>query len=80
VTAPLAKVGRWTQIYLHFNSERKIQNGRHNQTLMDSQEQATSRENRDQESCPLIEVWIDETERRTWFLVEAGQREMTSGH
>jgi starvation-inducible DNA-binding protein len=28
----------------------------------------------------LIEVWIDETERRTWFLFEAAQREMTSGH
>jgi starvation-inducible DNA-binding protein len=28
----------------------------------------------------LIEVWIDETERRTWFLFEAGRREMTTGH
>src|SRR5206468_7257975 len=28
----------------------------------------------------LIEIWIDETERRTWFLFEASRREMTSGH
>jgi starvation-inducible DNA-binding protein len=37
-------------------------------------------EHRDVASTSLIEVWIDETERRTWFLFEAGQREMTSGH
>jgi starvation-inducible DNA-binding protein len=24
-------------------------------------------------SASLIEVWIDETERRTWFLFEAGR-------
>jgi len=37
-------------------------------------------EHRDVATTSLIEVWIDETERRTWFLFEAGQREMTSGH
>ena len=37
-------------------------------------------EHRDIASASLIEVWIDETERRTWFLFEASQREMTSGH
>ncbi|MGA7290950.1 MAG: DNA starvation/stationary phase protection protein [Terriglobales bacterium] len=28
----------------------------------------------------LIEVWIDETERRTWFLFEAGHRKDSTGH
>ena len=37
-------------------------------------------EHRDIATASLIEVWIDETERRTWFLFEAGQREMTTGH
>lgn len=37
-------------------------------------------EHRDVATTSLIEVWIDETERRTWFLFEAAQREMTSGH
>jgi starvation-inducible DNA-binding protein len=37
-------------------------------------------EHRDIATASLIEVWIDETERRTWFLFEAGRREMTSGH
>jgi starvation-inducible DNA-binding protein len=37
-------------------------------------------EHRDVATASLIEVWIDETERRTWFLFEAGRREMTSGH
>src|SRR5438045_1763072 len=31
-------------------------------------------ENRDVASASLIEVWIDETERRTWFLFEACRR------
>src|SRR6516225_3424113 len=35
---------------------------------------------RDVATASLIEVWIDETERRTWFLFEASQREMTGGH
>jgi starvation-inducible DNA-binding protein len=37
-------------------------------------------EHRDFATASLIEVWIDETERRTWFLFEASQREMTGGH
>jgi starvation-inducible DNA-binding protein len=35
---------------------------------------------RDIATASIIEVWIDETERRTWFLFESGAREMTSGH
>jgi starvation-inducible DNA-binding protein len=31
-------------------------------------------EHRDIASASLIEVWIDETERRTWFLFEATRR------
>jgi starvation-inducible DNA-binding protein len=37
-------------------------------------------EHRDFATASLIEIWIDETERRTWFLFEASGREMTSGH
>ncbi|HEX4592217.1 MAG TPA: DNA starvation/stationary phase protection protein [Gemmataceae bacterium] len=37
-------------------------------------------EHRDVATASLIEVWIDETERRTWFLFESGQRGMTGGH
>ena len=37
-------------------------------------------EHRDIATASLIETWIDETERRTWFLFEASQREMTQGH
>jgi len=32
-------------------------------------------EHRDVATTSLIEVWIDETERRTWFLFEASRRE-----
>jgi starvation-inducible DNA-binding protein len=32
-------------------------------------------EHRDVASASLIEVWIDETERRTWFLFEASERD-----
>jgi len=39
-----------------------------------------SSEHRDVATTSLIEVWIDETERRTWFLFEASQRELTTGH
>jgi len=35
---------------------------------------------RDVATASLIEVWIDETERRTWFLFESSQRGMTGGH
>jgi starvation-inducible DNA-binding protein len=31
-------------------------------------------EHNDVASASLIEVWIDETERRTWFLFEATRR------
>ena len=31
-------------------------------------------------TASLIEVWIDETERRTWFLFEASRREDSTGH
>ncbi len=31
-------------------------------------------------TASLIEVWIDETERRTWFLFETGRRSDSTGH
>jgi len=31
-------------------------------------------------TASLIEVWIDETERRTWFLFETSRRGDSSGH
>jgi starvation-inducible DNA-binding protein len=37
-------------------------------------------EHRDIATASFIEVWIDQAERRTWFLFEASRREMTSGH
>ena len=37
-------------------------------------------EHRDIASASLIEVWIDETERRTWFLFESTRRADTTGH
>jgi starvation-inducible DNA-binding protein len=37
-------------------------------------------EHNDIATASLIEVWIDETERRTWFLFEAGRRGDSSGH
>jgi starvation-inducible DNA-binding protein len=37
-------------------------------------------EHRDIASASLIEVWIDETERRAWFLFEASRRADSSGH
>ena len=37
-------------------------------------------EHRDVASASLLEVYIDEAERRTWFLFEASRRAMTSGH
>jgi starvation-inducible DNA-binding protein len=36
-------------------------------------------EYRDIATASLIEVWIDETERRTWFLFEAGRRGDSGG-
>lgn len=35
---------------------------------------------RDIASASLIEVWIDETERRTWFLFEASRPHDSGGH
>jgi starvation-inducible DNA-binding protein len=37
-------------------------------------------EHRDVATASLIEVWIDETERRTWFLFESGRNGDSSGH
>jgi starvation-inducible DNA-binding protein len=37
-------------------------------------------EHRDVATASLIEVWIDETERRAWFLFEACQRADAGGH
>jgi starvation-inducible DNA-binding protein len=37
-------------------------------------------EGRDVASASLLEVWIDEAERRTWFLFEASRRERSGGH
>ncbi len=31
-------------------------------------------------TASLIEVWVDETERRTWFLFEASRRRDSTGH
>jgi len=37
-------------------------------------------EHQDIATASLIENWIDETERRTWFLFEAGRAGDSSGH
>lgn len=37
-------------------------------------------EHHDVATASLIEVWIDETERRTWFLFESGRKGDSSGH
>jgi starvation-inducible DNA-binding protein len=37
-------------------------------------------EHRDIATASLIEVWIDETERRTWFLFEASRPADAAGH
>jgi starvation-inducible DNA-binding protein len=37
-------------------------------------------EHRDIATASLIEVWIDETERRTWFLFEATRAADATGH
>ena len=37
-------------------------------------------EHRDIATASLIEVWIDETERRTWFLFESSRRGAPTGH
>ena len=40
----------------------------------------TCEEHRDIASTSLIEVWIDETERRAWFLFEASRNADSGGH
>jgi starvation-inducible DNA-binding protein len=35
---------------------------------------------RDIATASLIETWIDETERRTWFLFESSRRGDPTGH
>jgi starvation-inducible DNA-binding protein len=37
-------------------------------------------EHRDIASASMLEVWIDQTERRTWFLFETTRRHDSSGH
>lgn len=37
-------------------------------------------EHQDIASASLLEVWIDQTEQRTWFLFEASRKPVTSGH
>jgi starvation-inducible DNA-binding protein len=37
-------------------------------------------EHRDIASASLIESWIDETERRNWFLFESSRRGDKTGH
>jgi starvation-inducible DNA-binding protein len=37
-------------------------------------------EHRDVATASLIEVWIDETERRAWFLFEASRPSESTGH
>jgi len=57
--------------------------------LMDDNKSLTARlrqahdvcdEHNDVATASLIEVWIDETERRTWFLFEATRRADSTGH
>jgi starvation-inducible DNA-binding protein len=53
-----------------------------NQTLTSSLREAheVCEEHNDIATASLIEVWIDETERRTWFLFEASRPADASGH
>jgi starvation-inducible DNA-binding protein len=53
-----------------------------NKTLVASLRQAHNvcDEAGDIATASLIEVWVDETERRTWFLFEAGRHGDSSGH
>ena len=37
-------------------------------------------DNRDVATAALLEVWTDETERRTWFLFEASRSQDSHGH
>ena len=53
-----------------------------NKTLTSSLRQAHNvcEEHGDVATTSLIEIWIDETERRTWFLLQAGRHGDSSGH
>jgi starvation-inducible DNA-binding protein len=53
-----------------------------NKTLASSLREAHNvcDEHRDIATASLIEVWIDETERRTWFLFEASRQGDATGH
>lgn len=53
-----------------------------NQTLATALREAhgVCEEHDDIATTSLIEVWIDETERRTWFLFEASRRGDSTGH
>ena len=53
-----------------------------NKTLVASLREAHNvcDEQRDIATASLIEVWIDETERRTWFLFESSRQGDSSGH
>src|ERR1700736_403188 len=53
-----------------------------NKTLTSSLRQAHNvcDEHGDIATASLIEIWVDETERRTWFLFEAGRHGDSSGH
>jgi len=53
-----------------------------NQTLAGRLREAhnVAEDHRDVATTSLIEVWIDETERRAWFLFEASERGDSSGH
>jgi starvation-inducible DNA-binding protein len=52
-----------------------------NRTLAGSLRQAHNvcEEHGDVATTSLIEIWLDETERRSWFLFEAGRRGDSSG-
>jgi starvation-inducible DNA-binding protein len=53
-----------------------------NKTLAKNLREANSvcDEHHDIATASLIEVWIDETERRTWFLFEASRQGDATGH
>jgi starvation-inducible DNA-binding protein len=53
-----------------------------NETLVTSLRQAHNvcDEHGDIATASLIEVWVDETERRSWFLFEASRHGDSSGH
>jgi starvation-inducible DNA-binding protein len=56
--------------------------GEDNKTLAASLRQAHNvcEERGDIATASLIEIWVDETERRTWFLFESSRHGDSSGH